>query len=102
MLNYIELSDLWQYQKAMPDCREKELLHKLLFEYSRYAECGTYEECEQRKEWMSYSIDDMRDMFTKLVKGMREEVEYIRSEYVPKPKPKKSGRKPKKDGEDGI
>lgn len=92
MLNYIEKSDLWQFQMQMPECREKELLHKVLFEYDEYCECGTVEDCQQRKAWMSYSIDDIRSAFYKMVKGMREEVDAVRAETAA---PKKRGRPPK-------
>ena len=95
MLDIIEISDLMQYQQSMPDCREKELLNKLLFEYGKYAQCGTYQECQSRLEWLSYSIDDVRKMFETFTKGMQEEVENIRSQYQPNPTPKKRGRKPK-------
>lgn len=97
MLNYIEMSDLLQFQAQMPDSREKELLHKVLFEYSKYCRCGTVEDCEQRKEWMTYSIDDIRVAFSKMVKGFQEEVEFIRAEES---RPKKRGRPKKaKDGD---
>lgn len=80
MLDIFEMSDLLQYQKEMPEGREKELLHKLLFEYGRYADCGTYEDCESRKEWFSYSLEHIMQNFNKTVKLLREEVAYIRSE----------------------
>ena len=80
MLDMIEMSDLWQYQNNMPEGREKELLHKLLFEYGRYADCGTYEDCESRKEWFSYSLEHIMQNFNKTVKLLREEVAYIRQE----------------------
>lgn len=95
MLNYIEMSDLRQFQGEMPDCREKELLHKVLFEYNEYCECGTVEDCKQRKEWMSYSIDTIREAFAKMVKGFQEEVEIIREDEKRK---KKRGRPPKNRG----
>jgi hypothetical protein len=71
------------------------LLNKLLFEYGKYSQCGTHQECQSRLEWLSYSIDDVRKMFETFTKGMQEEVEHIRSQYQPKPIPKKRGRKPK-------
>lgn len=85
MLNMYEISDLCKLQESLPNGRQKELLDKLLFEYSQYIKCGTVEECENRKEWMSYSIDDIRAKFNTVVKGLRDEVENIRDEvYVPK------------------
>ena len=101
MLNYIEMSDLWQYKDSLPDGRIKELLNNVLFEYSRYTECGTPEDCKDRLEWMNMSYEDIRKKFNFIVKGFREEVEYIRedanrkAEAKYKPAPKKRGR-PKK------
>ena len=63
----------------LPDCEERELLFKLLCEYVEYKECGTPEECIQRKEWMSMSIDDIREGFNNFTKEMRKEVELIRA-----------------------
>ena len=80
MLDTLQMSDLLTYQQKMPDCPEKELLNQLLWEYRKYAECGTIEDCQQRKEWMSLSIDDIRKNFFQTIKGMRQEVEYIRED----------------------
>lgn len=92
MLDVLQLSDLLAYQQNMPDGREKDLLNQLLWEYSKYTECGTIEDCQQRKEWMSMSIDDIRKNFFQTVKGMRQEVEYIREDAQT---PVKRGRPPK-------
>ena len=80
MLDVIEMDELWKFQMSLPDGTEKDLLHKLLFEYSRYANCGTYEDCESRKEWFSYSLEHIMQNFNKTVKLLREEVAYIRAE----------------------
>lgn len=96
MLNTLQISDLITYQQKMPDCPEKELLNQILWEYSKYTECGTIEDCQQRKEWMGFSIDDIRKKFNTMVKGMREEVEFIREDN----QPGKRGRPPKK--QDGF
>lgn len=79
MLNMVELSDLYQFQESLPEGREKDLLNDLLFEYSQYTQCGTVEECMSRKEWMSYSIDDIRTNFNNTIKALRDEVDEIRS-----------------------
>lgn len=92
MLNVMQMSDLLTFQQNMPDGREKDLLNQLLWEYGKYTECGTIEDCQQRKEWMSMSIDDIRKNFFQTVKGMREEVEYIREDAQA---PAKRGRPPK-------
>lgn len=89
MLDLFEQSDIAQYIAKLPDGRDKALLNKLLFEYVEYARCGTVEDCRQRKEWMSYSIDDIRVNFTKVVNGLREEVAYIREDAA---KQKRRGR----------
>ena len=83
MMDTMQMSDLLTYQQKMPDCPEKELLHQLLWEYGKYTECGTIEDCQQRKEWMELSVDDIRKKFNTMVKGMREEVEYIREDSLP-------------------
>ena len=80
MLNVLEISDLYKFEESLPESKEKDLLCKLLFEYVQYSECGTVEDCMARKEWMSYSIDDIRKNFTSIVKGLREEVAYIRED----------------------
>lgn len=95
MLNMFEMSDLLHFQESLPESKEKELLDQLLFEYDQYIRCGTVEDCKQRMEWMSYSIDDIRKNFNFIVKELREEVEIIRTNEVIPPN-KKRGR-PRKD-----
>lgn len=80
MLNMHEMCELYLFQESLPDCREKELLNNLLFEYNQYTQCGTVEECMSRKEWMSYSIDDIRTNFNNTIKALRDEVAVIRNE----------------------
>ena len=105
MLNTIEMSDMWQFKDSLPDGRTKELLNRVLFEYSQYMDCGSPEDCKDRLEWMHMSPEDIRQKFNYLAKQFREEVEYIReeadrkAEAKYKPTPKKRGR-PKKDKED--
>lgn len=105
MLNMIEMSDMWQFKNSLPDGREKELLNRVLFDYSRYMDCGTPEECRDRLEWMQMSPEDIRQKFNYLVKHTKDEIEYIReeadrkAEAKYKPTPKKRGRKPKEDKE---
>lgn len=94
MLDTMQMSDLLTFQQNMEAGKEKELLHLLLWEYRKYAECGTIEDCQQRKEWMEMSIEDIREKFAAMVKGMREEVEYIRDDAKA---PSKRGRPPKRD-----
>lgn len=101
MLNFIEMSDLWQFKDSLPEGREKELLNRVLFEYNQYMDCGSPEECKSRLEWMKMTPEDMRTAFNRLAKETREEIEYIRekaerdAEHKYKPEPKKRGR-PKK------
>lgn len=80
MLNYIQMSDLWQFQMEMPDCPEKELLHTVLFEYNQYTQIGSVKDCQNMKEWLSLSINDIRVKFNSFVKEMQQEVEYIRED----------------------
>ena len=91
MLDSIEMSDLYQFKDSLPENRVKELLSKLLFEYVQYSKCGTVEDCIGRKEWMSYSIDDIRNTFTGIVRGLRQEVQYVREDVAASHK-KKRGR----------
>lgn len=95
MLSNSQISKSWLYVSNLPDCDERELLFKLLREYIEYKECGTPEECIQRKEWMSMSIDDIRVNFNSFVKEMQNEVKCIREEV--KTTKKKSGKKKKED-----
>lgn len=105
MLNMLEMSDLWQFKDSLPEGREKELLNTLLFEYNRYTECGSPEDCKNRLEWMNLSHEDIRKAFNTLRMGWQEEVKHIREdierEYERKynPEPKKRGR-PRKIKED--
>lgn len=80
MLNMYEIHKLHRLQEELFESDEKELLGKLLFEYTQYIQCGTVEECQSRKEWMSMSIDDIRVNFNSVVKGLQEEVKNIRDE----------------------
>ena len=93
MLNVYQMSDLWQFKDQLEDCKIKDLLNTVLFEYSEYSECGTVEDCKFRKELCSMSLEDIGDRFNKIVKGLREEVEFIRQEAN---KPPKRGRPPKR------
>lgn len=95
MLNYIEMSELWQFTDGMPESREKDLLKRLLFEYEEYSKLGTHEECRQRKEWMSYSPEQIRALFADLAKHHQEEKAlWFKSQPELKIK-KKRGRPPK-------
>ena len=105
MLNFIEMSDMWQFKNSLPDGHEKELLNRVLFEYSQYTDCGTPEDCKNRLEWMQMTPEDMRQKFNYIAKQMRDEVDFIREEAERKaeakykPVPKKRGRKPKDNKE---
>lgn len=90
-----EWMDLYDFVGGLEDTHIKELFSKLLFEYDQYRKCGTVEDCQQRKEWMSMSIDDIRCEFNATVKLLRDEVKFIREE-ASKPKNKKRGR-PRKE-----
>ena len=96
MLNKFEISDLMQFQESLPESREKELLNRLLLEYGQYTQCGTVEDCKQRMDWMSLSLDDIRNNFNSFVKEMREEVEIIRRTESDNQEKRKKGR-PRKE-----
>jgi hypothetical protein len=93
MLNVYQMSDLWQFKDQLEDGRIKTLLNSVLFEYSEYIECGSVEDCKFRKELCSMSLEELGYKFNKIVKGLREEVEFIRQEAN---KPPKRGRAPKR------
>lgn len=93
MLNVYQMSDLWQFKDKLEDGKIKTLLNNVLFEYSEYIECGSVEDCKFRKELCSMSLEDIGDKFNKIVKGLCEEVEFIRQDAN---KPKRRGRPPKR------
>lgn len=91
----LEMSDLWQFKDSLPDGEIKELLNNALFDLSLYQRCGTPQDCENRLEWLSYSIEDIRNHYNALAKEMHDYVETIIN-----PPKKRRGRPPKsKDGE---
>lgn len=94
MLTQSQFEKLDEYcTQNMPDGEIKDIYFQLINEYEKYIECGSPEECMQRKEWMSMSIDDVRVEFNNFVKAMRHEVEIIRADT-------KSNKKPRKIKED--
>lgn len=93
MLSSYDISDLLQFSDKMENCNEKILLNTLLFEYQRYRRCGTIEECMERKEWFSLSMDDIRYKFNQLAKVAKEEIEAVRFEQSIKPKKRGRPRK---------
>lgn len=79
MLTQSQFEKLNEYcAQNMPDGEIKDIYFQLIDEYEKYIESGSPEECMQRKEWMSMSIDDVRIEFNNFVKEMRKEVEIIR------------------------
>ena len=90
LLNDLDMDDLLAFNNGMLDCVEKDLLHKALFELSQYRSLGTVDELQSMKEWMDYSINDMRKGMISFVHGMREVVESYRNP------PKKQRGRPKK------
>lgn len=93
MLSSYDISDLLQFSDKMENCSEKILLNTLLFEYQQYRNCGTIEECMERKAWFSLSMDDIRYKFNQLAKVAKEEIEAIRLEQSIKPKKRGKPRK---------
>lgn len=91
MLSMYEISVLTLFQESLPGSKEKTLLDRLLCEYVQYIQCGTVDDVKQRMDWMSYSIDDIRNNFNSMVKELRKEVENIRAHESAPPK-KKLGR----------
>lgn len=56
------------------------LLDDIIYEYCQYRRCGSPEDCEQRKEWMEMSIEDIRKSFNETLEALRAEVRDIRRE----------------------
>lgn len=80
MLTQSQFEKLDEYcTQNMPDGEIKDIYIQLIDEYEKYIECGSPEECMQRKEWMSMSIEDVRVNFNNFIKEMRKEVEIIRT-----------------------
>lgn len=57
-----------------------ELLDDIIYEYCQYRRCGSPEDCEQRKEWMEMSYEDIRKSFNETLDALRSEVRNIRRE----------------------
>ena len=72
MLNVIEISTVWDLQKALPDGEAKDLLQKMIMEYTQYTQLGTVKDCLRRKEIMSMSLEDIRIQFDTFVEGLRD------------------------------
>ena len=76
-----------------------ELLDDIIYEYCQYRRCGSPEDCEQRKEWMEMSYEDIRMNFNSTIKALRQEVSDIRDQYCNKKPPKKQAGRPRKKKE---
>ena len=57
-----------------------ELIDDIIYEYCQYRRCGSPEDCEQRKEWMEMSYEDIRKSFNETLDALRSEVRNIRRE----------------------
>ena len=57
-----------------------ELLDDIIYEYCQYRRCGSPEDCEQRREWMEMSYEDIRKSFNETLDALRSEVRNIRRE----------------------
>lgn len=69
------MSVLWDFCNSLEDKELKEAFSDALNELSAYRSCGSVEECESRKEWMSFSLDDVRRKYIEFVRMMRSEME---------------------------
>lgn len=94
MLTDKELLILYDVRDNLSNDQQRVLFNQLLFEYEQYRKCGTPENCQQRKEWMEMSFEDIRNNFNDIVKGLQNEVKQIKEE-ASKSNNKKRGR-PKK------
>ncbi len=73
-----------------------ELLDDIVYEYCQYRRCGSPEDCEQRKEWMEMSYEDIRKRFNEALNALRSEVRNIRRESQIIKKSGKKSYKPRK------
>lgn len=96
MLTNDELLILHNLKDSLSFVQQRNLLDQLLFEYEQYRKCGTPEDCQQRKEWMEMSFEDIRNHFNDIVKGLQNEVKQIKEEAA-KSNNKKCGRPKKTD-----
>lgn len=85
--------------EPMIECEIKDILDaanlidQLQFDLSEYQAIGTVEECKTRKEWMSLSLDDIRNRMDNFCRIVREEVQ--RDREFAEAERHKRGRKPK-------
>ena len=89
----LDMTSLFDFYKKTPESEEKKLLLKAYMELKAYRNCGTVQECESRKEWMSLSLDDIRENLHEFMRQIREEHEWSMQK-------RKRGR-PRKKEEDG-
>lgn len=80
MLNVVEISTIWELQESLPDGKQKELLQKMIMEYTQYTQLGTVSDCLRRKEIMSMSLEEIRIKFDTFVDGLRGEYQATKKE----------------------
>ncbi len=98
MLDYKDLSEMSAYCDSISDDRLRRMFNQMIIEYGRYKRCGSPADCEQRKEWLEMSYEDIRIRFNEIIQALRNEVADIKKqEATNNLKPKKCKRKKSKE-----
>ena len=80
-LNIIENSDVMQFIETIEDGKIKDLLNRIHFEYSQYAEVGTPEECKRYKEWCDLKPSDYMRLLDNCTRALKDELECTEKFY---------------------
>ena len=80
-LNIIENSDVMQFIETVEDEKMKELLNRMHFEYSRYVQIGTPEECQRYKDWCDLKPSDYMKLLDKCTGALKDELECMERFY---------------------
>lgn len=83
-LNIIENSDVMQFIETVEDVKIKELLHRIHFEYSQYAQIGTPEECKRYKDWCDLRPSDYMKLLDNCTRVLKDELECTENFYKKK------------------
>lgn len=80
-LNIIESSDVMQFIETVEDEKIKSLLNRMQFEYSRYVQIGTPEECKRYKEWCDLRPSDYIKLLDNCTRALKDELECTEKFY---------------------
>ena len=80
-LNIMENSDVIQFIETIKDEKIKDILNRMHFEYSQYAEVGTPEECKRYKEWCDLKPSDYMRLLDNCTRALKDELECTEKYY---------------------